>query len=156
MLGAGDAAVAYARGSLLALIGALSDIPWLVLIPILAFLLLKDAAGIRRTILTALPHRIQLRGHRLFDELNATLAAYVPAQLIASVVVGSLCGIGFALLGNPYAILLGVVAAVLEFIPLIGPLVVAAVAVAIAALHDPILAIWTAVFLTVLRVVETT
>jgi len=156
VLGAGDAAVAYARGSLLALIGALSDIPWLVLIPILAFLLLKDAAGIRRTILTALPHRIQLRGHRLFDELNATLAAYVPAQLIASVVVGSLCGIGFALLGNPYAILLGVVAAVLEFIPLIGPLVVAAVAVAIAALHDPILAIWTAVFLTVLRVVETT
>jgi predicted PurR-regulated permease PerM len=154
VLGAGDAAVAYARGSLLALIGVLSDIPWLVLVPVLAFLLLKDAAGIRRTILTALPHRIQLRGHRLFEELNATLAAYVRAQLIACVVVGSLCGAGFALLGNPYAILLGVLAAVLEFVPLIGPLVVAAVAVGIAALHDPMLGLWTAVFLTVLRVVE--
>jgi predicted PurR-regulated permease PerM len=69
-------------------------------------------------------------------------------------VVGTLCGAGFALLGNPYAILLGVLAAVLEFIPLIGPLVVAAVAVGIAALHDPMLAVWTAVFLTVLRVAE--
>jgi predicted PurR-regulated permease PerM len=154
VLGAGDAAVAYARGSLLAVIGVLSDIPWLVLIPVLAFLMLKDAAGIRQTILTALPHRIQLRGHRLFEELNATLAAYVRAQLIACVVVGSLCGVGFALLGNPYAILLGVLAAVLEFIPLLGPLVVAAVAVVVAALQDPMLAVWTAVFLTVLRVVQ--
>ena len=50
--------------------------------------------------------------------------------------------------------LLGVLAAVLEFIPLIGPLVVAVVAVVIAALQDPVLAVWTAVFLAVLRVVE--
>src|SRR5580765_7953475 len=154
VLGAGDAAVAYARGSLLALIGVLSDLPWLVLVPVLAFLMLKDAAAIRRTLLLALPHRIQLRGHRLFEELNATLAAYVRAQLIACVVVGGLSGVGFALLGNPYAVLLGVMASVLEFIPLIGPMVVAVVAVVIAALQDPALAVWTAVFLTVLRVVE--
>jgi predicted PurR-regulated permease PerM len=154
VLGAGDAAVAYARGSLLGLIGVLSDVPWLVLVPVLAFLLLKDAAAIRRTLLLALPHRIQLRGHRLFEELNATLAAYVRAQLIACVVVGGLSGVGFALLGNPYAVLLGVMASVLEFIPLIGPMVVAVVAVVIAALQDPVLAVWTAVFLTVLRVVE--
>jgi predicted PurR-regulated permease PerM len=154
VLGAGDAAGAYARGSLLALIGVLTDMPWLVLVPVLAFLMLKDAALIRRTILTALPHRVQLRGHLLFEELNATLAAYVRAQLIACVVVGVLSGAGFAVLGNPYAVLLGVLAAVMEFIPLIGPLVVAAVAIVIAALHDSMMAVWTALFLTVLRVVE--
>ena len=78
------------------------------------------------------------------------------ASLVTSVglLVGTLCGVGFALLGNPYAVLLGALAAVLEFIPLIGPLVVAVVAVVVAALYDPTLAIWTAVFLTVLRVVE--
>ena len=154
VLGAGDAAVAYAHGSLLALIGVLTDLPWLVLVPVLAFLMLKDATAIRRTIVTALPHRIQLRGHRLFEELNATLAAYVRAQLIACVIVGTLCGLGFALLGNPYAVLLGVLAAVMEFIPLIGPLAVAVVAVTIAALTDPALAVWTAIFLGVLRTVE--
>jgi predicted PurR-regulated permease PerM len=154
VLGAGDASVAYARGSLLALIDALGDVPWLVLVPVLAFLMLKDAAAIRRTILLALPHRVQLRGHRLFAELNATLAAYVRAQLIACVLVGTLCGIGFALLGNPYAVLLAVLAAVMEFVPLIGPLVVAVVAVTIAALHDPVMAVWTVVFLGVLRTVE--
>jgi predicted PurR-regulated permease PerM len=154
VLGAGDAAGAYARGSLLALIGLLSDLPWLALVPVLAFLMLKDAAAIRRTILTALPHHIQLRGHRLFEELNATLAAYVRAQLLACVVVGSLSGIGFALLGDPYAVLLGVLAAIVEFVPLLGPFLVAFVAIALAALHDPMQAVWTAVFLVVLRMVQ--
>jgi predicted PurR-regulated permease PerM len=154
VLGAGDAAAAYARGSLVTVVGMLADVPWLVLVPVLAFLLLKDAAAIRRTFLMALPHRVQLRGHRLFEDLNATLAAYIRAQLIACVLVGTLCGVGFALLGNPYAILLGVLAAVLEFIPLIGPLVVAVVAVGIAALHAPVLGLWTALFLIMLRAVE--
>jgi predicted PurR-regulated permease PerM len=154
VLGAGDAVAAYAHGSLLAFIGALSDIPWLMLVPVLAFLLLKDATAIRRTCVMALPHRIQLRGHRLFEELNATLAAYVRAQLIACVLVGSLSGVGFALLGNPYAILLGMLAAVCEFVPLVGPLIVAAVAVGIAALTYPVLAVWTMLFLAVLRGVQ--
>lgn len=154
VLGAGDAAAVYAHGSLLALIGVLADIPWLVLVPILSFLLLKDVARIRRTILIAMPHRVQLRAHRLLEDLNGTLAAYVRAQLIACGVVGTLSGAGFALLGNPYAILLGVLAAVLEFVPLIGPLLVAGVAVAIAAVQDPMAAVWTALFLTVLRLVQ--
>lgn len=154
VLGAGDTAGAYARGSLLGFVGILSDVPWLILVPVLAFLLLKDAHAIRRTIVLALPHRIQLRGHRLFEELNATLAAYVRAQIIACVIVGTLCGIGFALLGAPYAILLGVLAAVLECVPLIGPIILAIVAVGIAFLHDPMLAIRIAVFLAALRVVQ--
>jgi predicted PurR-regulated permease PerM len=152
--GAGDSALDYARGTLVALVGVLSNVPWLVLVPVLAFLLLKDAGNFRRTILTTLPHRIQLRGHRLFEDLNATLAAYIRAQLLACLLVGSLCGIGFAVLGVPYPILLGVLAGIMEFIPLVGPLVVAAAAVVIAALHAPVLALWAALFLLVLRILE--
>ena len=154
VLGAGEAAAGVAQGSLLVLIGALSNVPWLILVPVLAFLLLKDATALRRTFVMALPHRIQLRGHRLFEEMNATLAAYVRAQLIACVVVGTLCGAGFAMLGTPYAILLGGFAAVCEFVPLIGPLAVAIVAVGIAAAHEPMLGVWTAVLLLVLRGLE--
>ncbi len=154
VLGAGDAALAYARGSLTTLIAVVSDIPWLILVPVFAFLLLKDAAGMRRTFIVALPQRFQAPGRRLFEELNRTFAAYIRAQLIASVVVGTVCGAGFALLGRPYAVLLGVLAAVLEFIPLVGPLLVAVVAIVMAALHAPLLALWTAAFLGVVRVVE--
>jgi predicted PurR-regulated permease PerM len=151
---AGDAAIEYARGSVMTLVGTLSYVPWLVLMPILAFFLLKDAASLRRAVLKALPHHGQLRGHRLLKELNATLAAYVRAQLLACVLVGTLCGVGFAMIGVPYAVLLGVLAGILEFIPLVGPLVLAAVAATVGALHAPILALWAVGFLGGLRLVE--
>jgi predicted PurR-regulated permease PerM len=89
VLAAGEAAFEWIRGSLLALVDALSYLPWLLLIPILAFFLLKDAATLRRSVVKALPHHGQLRGHRLFEELNATLAAYIRAQRLACVLVGA-------------------------------------------------------------------
>ncbi len=51
---AGGAALESARGSVLAIAGALSYLPVLLLIPILAFFLLKDATAVRRAIVTAL------------------------------------------------------------------------------------------------------
>jgi predicted PurR-regulated permease PerM len=151
---AGEAAVTSGRTSLVAVAVALSNLPWLILIPILAFFLLKDAAGIRRAALSVLPHGFRLRGHRLFEDLNATLAAYIRAQLLACALVGGLCGIGFAILGIPYPALLGVLAGVLEFIPLVGPLLVAAAAGVIASLHSLTLGLAAVGFLAVLRVVE--
>jgi predicted PurR-regulated permease PerM len=154
LLTADDAAIEYVRGSVMALVGTLSYVPWLVLIPILAFFLLKDAASFRRAVLKALPHHGQLRGHRLFEEVNATLAAYIRAQLLACVLVGTICGVGFAVLGIPYPVLLGVLAGVLEFIPLVGPLLLATVAAIVGALHAPILALWAVGFLGVVRLIE--
>src|SRR5206468_3980459 len=125
-------------------------LPWLFLVPILAFFLLKDGADIRRTVITALPHAVRLRGHRLLEDLNAAVAAYIRAQLLACVLVGSVCGIGFALIGVPYPVVLGVVAGVLEFIPLVGPLLVAGAASIVAALHAPMLVVSVLVFLGIL------
>jgi len=154
LLDAGDRVAAGVRESVVAAVGILSYLPWLVLIPVLAFFLLKDAESLRQAALNALPQRFRGKGYRLFEELNTTLAAYIRAQLLACVLVGTACGIGFAALGLPYAALLGVLAGVLEFIPLVGPLVMAAIAGTAAALHAPMLALWSTVFLAVIRVIE--
>jgi len=154
VLAADAGALEAGRGALMVLMTDLSRLPWLILIPILAFFLLKDAASLRRGIVAALPHGVRLRGHRLFEELNATLAAYIRAQLLACVLIGSLCGLGFAVIGIPYPVLLGVLAGVLEFIPLVGPLLLATVAALVGALNGPVLALWAVAFLGVLRLVE--
>jgi predicted PurR-regulated permease PerM len=154
LLDAGDRVVARVRESALAGVGIFSYLPWLVLIPVLAFFLLKDAESLRQAALNALPQRFRGKGYRLFEELNTTLAAYIRAQLLACVLVGTACGIGFAVLGLPYAVLLGVLAGVLEFIPLVGPLAMAVIAGVVAALHAPMLALWSTGFLAVIRVIE--
>jgi predicted PurR-regulated permease PerM len=101
-------------------------LPWLILVPVLGFFLLKDAGDFRASALEMLPRgRWRWRGDELFQDLNRTLAAYIRAQLIACLLIGTVCTLAFLLLGVPYALLLGLLAGLLEFIPLVGPLVVA-------------------------------
>jgi len=152
MTAMGQAAFESTRATLVALVVAV--LPWMILTPVLSFFLLKDATALRRLVLMALPHRVRLRGHQLFEEANATLAAYIRAQLIACLLVGTVCGAGFAALGVPYAVLLGVLAGALEFIPLVGPLLVALAAAIVGALHAPILAVWALTFLGLVRIVQ--
>jgi predicted PurR-regulated permease PerM len=128
---------------------------WLVLIPILAFFLLKDADSFRRSALRMLPRgRLRWRGDELFQDVNSALAAYIRAQLIACLLIGVVCTVGFMILGVPYALVLGIVAGVLEFIPLAGPLFVGIIATVVAGFHSPGTAVGTLIFLVVLRIVH--
>lgn len=154
MAAAADAGMEHARTSALELLTLVSYLPWLVLIPVLAFFFLKDLNLLRYYAVQALPPAWRGPGYRLVQELNTALAAYVRAQLLACLIIGVTCGVGFALLGVRYAALLGALAGVLEFIPLIGPLVVAVVAAVIAGVQSPMLAVWVAAFLVVLRIAE--
>jgi predicted PurR-regulated permease PerM len=133
----------------------LAHAPWLVLIPILAFFLLKDADSFRDSALKMLPRgRIRWRGDELFQDVNSTLAAYIRAQLIACLLIGLLCTLGFLILGVPYALVLGLLAGLFEFIPLAGPLAVAIIATVVAGFHSGGTAAGVVVFLIVLRIVQ--
>jgi predicted PurR-regulated permease PerM len=136
-------------------INLLGYLPYLVLIPILAFFFLKDADSFRRSALMMLPQgRIRWRGDELFQDINSTLAAYIRAQLIACLLIGSICTAAFAIFGVRYALVLGLVAGMLEFIPLLGPVVVAALAGMVAGFDSPAKALTILVFLGVLRIVH--
>ena len=129
--------------------------PWLVLVPILAFFFLKDVNMFRIGILRLIPvGDWRTRVEWILSDVNKTLAAYARAQLISCVIIGFICTGGFYLLGNNYALLLGIIAGILEFIPLIGPLTVAIIAISVAGLESGWQALWTAIFLIVLRIVH--
>jgi predicted PurR-regulated permease PerM len=141
---------------LTSMVGWLGYIPWLILIPVLSFFLLKDVDTFRRSALQMLPRgRWRWRGDEFFQDVNSTLAAYIRAQLTACLFIGVVCAIGFTLLGLPSPLVLGVIAGVCEFVPLAGPLVVAMVAALAAVLHGGVfLAFMVLVFLAVLRIVQ--
>ena len=139
-----------------AALGYLVYLPWLILIPILAFFLLKDAESFRRSALLMLPRgRWRWRGDEFFQDINSTLAAYIRAQLTACLFIGVVCAIGFTLLGLPGGLVMGVIAGVFEFVPLVGPLLIAIMAAILAVLHaGPFNAFLVLLFLGVLRIVQ--
>src|ERR1044072_720186 len=137
-------------------LGWIIFLPWIVLIPILSFFLLKDADSFRRSALAMLPRgRLRWRGDEFFQDINSTLAAYIRAQLIACFLIGAVCSIGFALIGFPSPLVMGLIAGLFEFVPLVGPLCVALLVALLALLHSgPGMAFVVLLFLGVLRVVH--
>ncbi len=136
-------------------ISVLSISPWFFLIPILAFFFLKDVNAFRLTILRMFPNgRWRFRAESFLEDVNTTLAAYTRAQLISCLLIGAICTIGFYFLGVNYTLLLGILAGILEFIPLIGPLVLAITAITVSAFYSPWQALYVAIFLIVLRIVH--
>ncbi len=93
------------------------------------------------------------RAELVLEDVNKTLAAYVRAQLISCILIGTICTIGFTLIGLDYALLLGVLAGIFEFVPLLGPITIGIIAVLVGAFSsNPWHALWTGIFLLVLRI----
>jgi predicted PurR-regulated permease PerM/CheY-like chemotaxis protein len=136
-------------------IASLRFLPWLLLIPVIGFFLLRDAESFRRSALRVLPPgRVRWRGADFLAEVNSTLAFFIRAQLLACLFVGSVCTIGFVALGVPYAWALGCAATLLELFPFFGPVTMFAVATIFASTRSLGLALAVFVFLALLRAVH--
>lgn len=129
--------------------------PWFILVPILSFFFLKDADLFRIGVLRFFPSgRWRGRVDSVMLDVNNTLAAYARAQLISCVLIGTVCTVGFYILGNNYALLLGILAGIFEFVPLIGPLAIGIIATTVAGFESGSQAAWTAAFLAVFRIIH--
>ena len=131
-------------------------LPWFFLVPILSFFFLKDVNLFRLSVLRMFPAgRLRIRAESVLEDVNKTLAAYIRAQLISCILIATLCTLGFYFLGLKYALLLGILAGIFEFVPLLGPLTIGIiVTLTAAASDDPWKALHVAIFLIVLRIIH--
>ena len=104
------------------ILGVASNAIYVVIIPVLAFLFLKDAPTVRGHILDLLdegPRRALLDD--VISDVNLLLAHYMRALFVLSVIAFGTYAIFFSVMRMPYAILLAAAAGLLEFIPMLGP-----------------------------------
>ena len=66
-----------------------------------------------------------------WDLIDARLGAFVRGQLVLIAFVGTVLSLAFWAIGVPFWLLLGIFAGIVEIIPVIGPLVAGAVAIAV-------------------------
>ncbi|TAL87034.1 MAG: AI-2E family transporter [Rhodanobacter sp.] len=92
----------------------------LVLIPVVAFYLLRDWDRLVATIDRVLPRSIQPTVAHLAHESDKVLGAFVRGQLLVMLALGVFYGAGLSLVGLSVGLLIGVVAGLLSFVPYLG------------------------------------
>ncbi len=122
----------------------------------IVFFWLVEHARLQRYVLAFLPapRRAGVRG--AWNGIETRLGLWVRGQLILMAAIGVGTGIAYTLLGLPGAVLLGLIAALTEAIPIVGPLLGAIPAILVAATVSPELAIAVAAIYLVLQFIEGT
>ncbi|CAM5527233.1 AI-2E family transporter [Rhodanobacter lindaniclasticus] len=92
----------------------------LVLIPVVAFYLLRDWDRLVATIDGMLPRSVQPTIAYLARESDAILGAFVRGQLLVMLALGVFYGVGLELVGLSVGLLIGLVAGLLSFVPYLG------------------------------------
>ena len=108
---------------------------WLILIPILSLFFLKDGRSMAESIVETGDDpnsRTVLRG--IVQDVNVMLGSYIRAQLILACLTLVVYTLVLSLMRVPYAFILGPLAGIFEFVPVVGPAIAAVTVVVIAVL----------------------
>lgn len=121
------------------------------LVLIISFYLLGDGGAMIQRAINLVPANGREQAYFFVTSLDGVLGGYIRGQIILSILAGILGGGGAEMLGVPYPLLIGLMTALLELVPVIGPMVGAIPAVAIALFFTPvatavILLVWFVVF----------
>jgi predicted PurR-regulated permease PerM len=150
-----DALESYSSHVGASVAGSLKNAVWFLLIPILAVFFLKDGRNLADAAICALNRRQQRRFLRdVAQDLDEMLASFIGAQLILAGAATLFLTSFFWLMHLPYGLALGVTAGFLEFIPVVGPAIAAALVLGVGFLDAFPHLLWIAVVLGLWRLVQ--
>jgi len=119
----------------------------IVLVPILAFFFLKDGAQMREALVESF---VDVSGQRVLDgiltDINHLLGKYIRALVLLSLSSFSAYSIFLGITGASYAVLVAGIAALLEFIPVVGPLAGGILIIVVTGVSGYAHVLWFAIF----------
>ncbi len=94
---------------------------YIVLTPVLVFYLLRDYDRLIDAVSGLVPPSRRESVVSFFREYDRILSGFLRGQLTVALIVGTLIGVGFWIVGFPYALLLGALGGLFNVIPYLGP-----------------------------------
>lgn len=131
------------------LLGTVSDLINFFLGLVLAYWLAKDYPIIVRELCTIAGPRHSDQMTLMFAVMSRSMGGYMRGQLITSIANAVMAFVGCALIGHPYAGLVGTTTFIMHFIPVIGPFFSALLATVLALAVNPSMALWALVIMIV-------
>jgi predicted PurR-regulated permease PerM len=126
----------------------------IIIVAVLSIYLLIDGARLKRWIEQHAPMVLRERTQFALNTLERVVGGYIRGQLTLSLLIGVLVGVGMSIFRLPYSVLLGVLAFVLEFIPVLGTLTSGVICVLIALTQGWLIALGVLIYFILVHVFE--
>ncbi|MDZ4168851.1 MAG: AI-2E family transporter [Coriobacteriia bacterium] len=123
-----DAGNLVARGIVSTGTGLATIVFDLFLGTVIAYWTLRDLPKIRAELRVLAGDKYEDDLENLLSTVGRVVGGYLRGQTVASLVTGLLAGIGLAIIGVPYALVLGLITFVLNYVPYVGPIISAGLA----------------------------
>jgi predicted PurR-regulated permease PerM len=126
----------------------------IVLALVISLYLLVDGPRFGERSLAIIPPQHRPKALFLQDNVSRVLGGYLRGQLTLALIIGVLAGVGTAMLGLPYAVVLGVLAGLFELVPMFGPILSVIPAVLVALFMPFPTVVWVLLFFLVIQQIE--
>jgi predicted PurR-regulated permease PerM len=160
--GGGDRIAETAQGRLGGFGGGLVDLPFtiatsiaeFVLVVAMSFYWLTMAPALRRFARSFFPPERQAEADGVMDEVGSAVGGYLRGEGLTALLMAGIVYAGLSIIGVDYALVLALITGVGELIPVLGPVLAAIPALAVALLDSPTQAVIVLVFFIVVQQLE--
>jgi len=129
-----------------AVLGVIGGVFGLITVLVLAFYLLVDSTSLVLVFLRLFPRQKRPQVEDACRRVTHKISAWLGGQLLLAAVIGSTAALGLFLLGVPFFWVLALISGIGEMIPIVGPILSAVPAIAVALSVRPTLALGVLLF----------
>lgn len=103
--------------------GMVSIAAFLLIVPFIAFFILKDSYTIQKSLIHIIPNKYFEMSYWILKRVSLQLGRFVRGWIFDAAFVGIVMGFGFYFIGLPNALPLGVIAGLGHLVPYLGPII---------------------------------
>jgi predicted PurR-regulated permease PerM len=136
----------FSQSAISIIVGIFGGLFSFIAIVVISLYLAMMKNGIETFLQSVLPDEYEKYAINLWKRAEIKVGRWLQGQLLLALVVGLSVYVGLSLMNVRFALIFGVLAMLLEIVPVAGPILAAIPAIFIAFLQDPMLGVWVIVF----------
>ncbi|PFR53077.1 AI-2E family transporter [Bacillus cereus] len=125
-----------------------------VMVPFILFYLLKDGEQLPNHFLKFISEQRRPAAMRILDDMHYAISSYIRGQIIVSLFIGIMLLIGYLIIGIKYAVLLAILAMIVNIVPYVGPIIAITPALIIAFIDSPSMVLKVIIVMMIVQLAE--
>ncbi|KKP37962.1 MAG: hypothetical protein UR27_C0001G0014 [Candidatus Peregrinibacteria bacterium GW2011_GWA2_33_10] len=150
----GSTLESFAGNAFRALSAIFQSIANAVVVLVLTFFMSVNEKSIERFFTSLFPSKHTQYILNKSEDIKNKVGFWLRGQIILGIFIGVLTMIALSIIGVKYALTLSMISGIMEFIPVIGPILTFIISIPIVLNQDPILIIWVAIAFIVIQQLE--